>query len=283
MKKKVIGIIFSGKRYGKDEKFFIKEAKKKNIELVFFNTYRDFSEDELERKIKRCDVIYNSSAEDFAIEYEKTIEMLGKKVYDPSSRYYYIEDKWIFYVKCKENKIPTPETILLSENINYAKEELKKHNVWPIILKRVSGTMGQYVEKANNINEAVRIMNKFWKKGSDKLPIIAQEYIASPSYRVTVINNKIVQTAIKESKGWKATGVYAEKIKKFPVGKELRNIVKKVMKTTKISVCGIDLLKRNGKWVVLEVNAEPAYDFFENEREKLIGLTLDFLKSKIKR
>ena len=32
------------------------------------------------------------------------------------------------------------------------------------------------------------------------------------------------------------------------------------------------------EWVVLEVNSEPAFDFIETEREKLIGTVLEFLK-----
>jgi len=32
----------------------------------------------------------------------------------------------------------------------------------------------------------------------------------------------------------------------------------------------------------LEVNSTPAFDFFENEREMLIGKVLDFLKKQVK-
>jgi len=37
------------------------------------------------------------------------------------------------------------------------------------------------------------------EKRRGKLPIIAQEFIKSPSYRVTVIGNKIVQTTLKQT------------------------------------------------------------------------------------
>lgn len=279
MKKKVIGFIFSGKKIGKDEKIFLKLAKKKNIELIMINISKDIDELALKEKLEKCTLIYNNTAEDFAVEYAKMMEDWGKKVIDSSAAYYYIEDKWMFFLKCKEHRIPTPETILLCENIVFAKKELKKFGHWPVILKRVSGTMGEFVEKANDLNEATYIITKFWKKGSEKLPIIAQEMIKSPSYRVTIIGGKIAQTALKENKaGWKATGVYENKFKKFIVDKELKKIVDRVIKMSKIKICGIDFLKKNGKWVVLEVNSEPAFDFFENEREKLINLTLNFLK-----
>ncbi len=53
------------------------------------------------------------------------------------------------FLKCKEHNIPTVETILLPENIESAKKELKKFNKWPVILKRIEGCMGDFVERAD--------------------------------------------------------------------------------------------------------------------------------------
>src|SRR3989344_958491 len=134
MKKRVVGYIFSG-RLSKEEKIFLKVAKKKNIKLVMINVSKDVNLKELEKKVKDCDIVYNNTALEFAIEFKKTIEELGKTVVDSSASYYFTEDKWLFYVKCKEHKIPTPETILLSDDINIAKKEINEFNHWPVILK----------------------------------------------------------------------------------------------------------------------------------------------------
>ncbi len=277
MKKRVVGYIFSGK-LSKEEKIFLKVAKKKNIQLVMINISKEVGLEELENKVKDCDIVYNNTALEFAIEYKKTIEELGKKVIDSSESYYSTEDKWLFFVKCKEHKIPTPDTILLSDDINLAKKELNEFNYWPVILKRIWGEMGEFVERAKDTKEAVKVINKFWDKDNERLPIIAQEFILSPSYRVTVIGDKVVQTAIKENKNWKATGVYSKKFKKFDVDNDLKKIINKLIKISKMKVFGVDLLKKNGQWYVLEINAEPAFDFFENEREKLISDVLNLMK-----
>lgn len=278
MKKVVIGYIFNEPRLCADEKIFLKLAKKKNIDLVLINAAKDLDEAKLEREIKKCDVIYDNSSEEFSLEIAKTIESFGKKVIENPKVFYDSEDKWLFFVKCKKHNIPIPRTILLSENLNITKRELERFDSWPVILKRVSGTMGQYVEKVDNLDQAEKIILKFWKKGSERLPIIAQEFVNSPSYRVTAIDGKIVQTVTKKNRGWKSTGVYAKKLDRFKVDKELRKIVDKVLKVSGIKICGIDFLKKEGKWLVLEVNAEPAFDFFDDEREKIIGDVLDFLK-----
>jgi ribosomal protein S6--L-glutamate ligase len=275
----VLGYIYTQRGFDKEDGFFIKLAGKKNIELVMFNTEEEIDKKTLE-VAKGCDLIFNNSVDEFAIELTKTFESFGKKVIEPSEVYYDIEDKWLFYLKCRKNKIPTPETILLSENMNAMKRELKKFGHWPVVLKRVEGTCGKYVEKADNFNEAVLIINKFQTKGNERLPVIAQEFISSPCYRITMIGNKVVQTALKRNQSWKATGVYGNHFDKFEIDDQLDKIVKKVAKAVGISICGIDLLKKDGKWAVLEVNSSPGLDFFDDEHEELVGEVLDFLKNK---
>lgn len=280
MKKGAIGILFDERQsLGEEEKIFVNLAKKKKIKIVMMNISKIKDEKEIKDKIKNCKVIFNNTGEGFGIEIAKTIEALGKKVVDSPKTYYFVEDKWMFFVKCKEHGIPIPETILLSENMQIARSELKKFKKWPVILKRVYGTWGEYVEKADNLNQAERIIKKFWKKGSERVPIIAQEFIRSPSYRVTLIGDKIIQTAIKENIGWKSTGVYEKKFEKFKVDKNLKEIIKKIKKFSGISICGIDFLKKEKQWIVIEINAEPGLDFFKNERKKLIGKVLNFLNS----
>ena len=279
----IIGYIYSGQNLTSEEKIALTLEKKKNIELRMFNISKSIDIKKMYDEIEKCSVFYNSTGEDSAIEIVKTIEEMGKKVVDSSNSYYYIEDKWMFFLKCKEHKIPVPETILLSNNMEFAKKELKEFNQWPVVLKRVIGTMGQYVEKADNIGQAELIIKKFREKDKiDKLPIIAQEFIKSNSYRVTIIGNKILQTAIKKSNGWKSTGVYGKKFEKFTIDKDLKSLIDKIMKVTKINICGLDFLKKDDKWIVLEANTAPAFDFFKDEEEKLVEAALDCVIANIK-
>jgi hypothetical protein len=37
------------------------------------------------------------------------------------------------------------------------------------------------------------------------------------------------------------------------------------------------MLKKDGKWLLLEVNGQPSLDFFEEEKEKLIEHVLNLL------
>jgi len=280
MPHKNIGILYSEKKkMGEEERILSHLAKKKKINLITINLSREMDEKEIEEKIKDCEIIFNNIGEgEFGIEIAKTVEALGKKIVESPETYYFIEDKWMFFLKCREHEVPVPETILLPENIPLAKSELKKFGKWPVILKRVHGTWGEYVDKAENLKEAGKIIKRFWEKGDEKFPILAQEFIHSPSYRVTVIGDKIVQTAIKVKKGWKSTGVDEQKFKKFDVDPHLEKIIKKVVKLSGIKICGIDLLKKDDSWFVIEINAQPGLDFFLDERERLLEEILGFLR-----
>ena len=282
MKKICLGYIFNEIAPKKEDKLFRELAKEKGIEIVMINTDKYLTEEDIEEKIKKCDILFNNSTENISMELVKTIEELGKKVLEPSEKYYYFEDKWMFFMKCFKHKIPTLKTMLLSENIPIAKKELIGFNHWPVILKRIQGNNGEYVEMAKTPAQAEKIIKRFWKKGAERLPIIAQEFASSQSYRVTVVGEKVVQTAIRPGKGWKKTGNHSNHIGKFKVDKELEKIIKKTVKVFGISVCGIDFLKKDNKWLVLEINAQPGLDFFIHDRKRLIGEILDFLKKKAK-
>lgn len=282
MKKISIGYIFNEINPKKEDKLFLELSKQKGIDLVMINTDKYLTEKDIEEKVKPCDIFFNNSTENISMEVVKTIEELGKKVIESSEKFYYFEDKWMFFLKCFKHKIPTLNSILLSENIPVAKKELIAFNSWPAIMKRVQGNNGEYVNMAKNTKQAEKVIKKFWKRGSERLPIIAQEFVSSPSYRVTVVGNKIVQTAIKKGTGWKKTGNHSNHIEKFEVDKKLKNLVQRTVKIFNLSVCGIDLLKRGDDWLVLEINAQPGLDFFIHDRKRLISEILDFLKKQVK-
>ena len=278
MRKVSIGLICDSRALGKEQKLFQKVAQQVEVNLVLFNLADVLDEKEIEEKIKKCDIIYKDTGGPFAMEIVKTIEGFGKKVVEKAQTFYYNEDKWLFYLNCRKNRIQTPETILLPDTITGAKIELERFDRWPAVLKRIDYCGGLFVEKADNLSHALRIIKKFWVKSGERVPIIAQEFVKSYSYRVFAIEGKIVQTAIKKGNGWKLTGVYAARFWKFKPDKEIKEITRRVYEFTKIKILGIDLLKKNKKWYVLEANAEPSFNFFDSEKEKLIGKVLSYLK-----
>lgn len=281
MPKITIGFITNHRLLADEDQKFLRVAKKINVNMVVFNAAEDLDLKQIKEKADKCDIILNDEADYLGLELAKTLEVLGYKVVELSKSYYYTEDKWLFYLKCLKNRIPVPETILLSTDLVSVKKELEEFGHFPVVLKRVEGFHGDFVDKADNSGEAVAVIKRFWKKGENYFPILAQEFVKSFSYRVTTIGGKVAQTAIKKSHDWKATGGSAVRFWKFKIDKELKKILDKLKKIIDITVCGIDLAKKNGHWVVIEVNAEPSLKFFDCEYNLMIEKSLKYLKASV--
>lgn len=279
MKKITIGFITNSRLLADEEASrFKRVADKMDIGLIFFNSADKMDIPELEAKVKECDIIYNDEGEYIAVELAKTIEVLGGKVIEPSRTLYYTEDKWLQYVMCAKNGIPAPKTILLPTDLVSARKELVEFGQFPVILKRVEGCRGEFVDKANTADEAIEVIKKFWTKGDDRFPVIAQEFVDSHSYRVLTIGGKVAQTAVKKSNGWKATGCESLSFAKFEIDDELKGILEKLIPATDLAFCGYDLAKKNGHWVFMEINAVPSYKFFDEEYDAIIEKVLAHLK-----
>lgn len=278
MSKVTIGFITNTRIPAIQDEKFARIAKKVGVNLVFINSTKDFDIEEIKKKAADCDIIYNDEADYISLELAKSLELFGHNVVELSKSYYYTEDKWILYLKCLKHKIPVPKTILLSSDLISVREELKKFNQFPVVLKRIAGFRGDFVEKADNVNEAIEIIKHFWEKGEDRFPVLAQEFVHSYSYRVTTIGGEVVQTALKKNKDWKATGVTIRRSWKFKIDEELQGLINKLNKIINIDICGIDFAKQGDRWIVIEVNAEPGYDFFACEYDMIVQKVLERLK-----
>ncbi len=278
MPKPTIGFITNQRLPAKEDEKFLRIAEKVGVNLIVFNAAEKINLKKIEKEASKCDIIFNDEADYIGLELAKTLETLGNKVLELSKTYYYTEDKWIFYLKCLKSGIPVPKTTLLSTDLVSIKKELKAFNKFPVVIKRVQGFGGEFVDKGEDINEAVEVIKSFWEKGENRFPILAQEFVDSDSYRVMTIDNKVVQTARKKAAGWKKTGVSSTRFWKFEIDKELKEILDKLMKIIDITICGFDFAKKNGRWVVIEANAEPSLRFFDGEYNLMIEKILKYLK-----
>lgn len=281
--KTTIGFITNARTPTIQDEKFCRLAKKVGVDLVFINSAKEFDIEEIKKKAADCDIIYNDETDYVSLELAKSLEYFGHNVVELSESYYYTEDKWILYLKCLEHQIPVPKTILLSSDLTSIREELKQFSQFPVVLKRIAGLCGNFVDKADNVDEAMEIVKHFWEKGEDRFPVLAQEFIHSYSYRVTTIGGQVVQTALKKNKDWKATGVTAKRAWKFKIDEELQGLLDRLCKIIDIDICGFDFAKKEDKWILIEVNAEPAYDFFACEYDMLIEKVLEHLKGLVKK
>lgn len=284
MKKKfTVGYFYCKNCEDYDDTLFIKEISKKYKTIpIIFEEQNDF--DMMLKLVKQCDVIINyASVEPYtfeSLELSKTFEEMGVKIINSSHSYYYQEDKWMFYLKCLENDIPTPKTHFIPKkkhNSQIIKEYLKKG---PLVIKAIFSDKGLCVERAKNYKEFEKKLSKISSRNPIS-PIIAQEFILNETHqslRVTLVGYKVVQSIIKCGHSWKQTGGLkkAEHYKKMVLSPKLKKICEKASKAFGMEVCGLDLIYGDNEWHIIEANSCPGLGFIKSEKTKLMNLIADY-------
>lgn len=114
-KKSCIGFIFSKSQMESSDEMLI-DYLKKNSEIMFIPIENCNILEHL-KDMKNFPIFLNYSCVSpntlDGLEITKTLESFGKRVINSSESFYYCEDKWMFYLNCVKNKIPTPKTWLI--------------------------------------------------------------------------------------------------------------------------------------------------------------------------
>jgi glutathione synthase/RimK-type ligase-like ATP-grasp enzyme len=267
-----IAYIYASKRITPEERAIFDYARRWRIKVLPINAVRHYSEKKLSLIAKKCRTAILNSAEPMSLEMAKVLEYYGTKIIDPTHSFYYSENKWMFYVKCRRHRLPTPRTILVPYNIVNAREELKKFILksGAVIVKRVDSDNGDCVEKAKNVKEAMKIIKKI--RNRVHVPIIAQEYIREchKVFRVLIVGDKIIQSIYKRSKGWKCTGNYfRDNAPTFKVTPSLKKMCLRAARFLNLPWCGFDIMRKNGGWVFIEANSSPALNFITEDIPRL--------------
>lgn len=287
VKRYTIGYVYPESDNCLDDKFLIKLLKRK-FNLILFPLEKQIEEKQIEEQAKACRLIFNNAVyEPFTwdgIELSKTFEEFGVKVINPSRSFYYQEDKWVFYLECLKNKIPTPLTYLISKKLN--EKKIKKILMdGPIVIKAIFSDKGQCVERAKTFEEFEDKLQKIINR-APTTPIIAQKYIehGNVSYKVLLIGNKVVQGVVIRGKSWEQTGMKeTENYRTFKPDKKLKELCEKASKAFGMKWCSLDLIKQNKDWYLIEVNGCPAVDFIYSDMERLGNMLINFLYKEAKR
>ncbi len=157
-----------------------------------------------------------------------------------------------------KNKLRHPKT-LQCINSSICTSVLKKIS-FPIIVKPVHGQKGKDMHKFKNIKEAEVFLKK------NPTGYLIQEYCKiDGDIRVFVVGNKVLG-AIKRfviDGDFRSNASLGAKAKKYPVDKELRRLSVSAAKIMKYEIAGVDIIKYEGKYFILEVNFAPQWQKFK--------------------
>jgi len=281
-----IGYIYY-KTYHDPVNFMLMRQLAKKVHVVPLAIEEQVDLDLIRERTKHCTVIFNNAVFDpltfESLQLSKTLEELGKKVINSTHSFFYKEDKWMFYLRCLERKLPTPRTYLIPRGTRFNQKYIRsiiRHG--PVVLKSVYSDNGQAVERVRTFPEFKQKLKKLLRN-DPRSPIIAQEYIpnGNRSYRVTLFGKKVKQGVVKIGKTWKQTGKEEnETFHAIAVTPNLKKLSEKAAKAFRMDICGLDLIHTKGKWYIIEANSCPALDWIERDTSRLIRELAHFLLSK---
>ena len=270
----MLGIIIVNQLIGHNE-YKIKRYKEEFSTLgvdikVFVNdgTLAKFDNDKIIVNLPKCDFVMYLDKD---IYLAKMLEKSGYRIFNDVDFIKLCDDKVLTYIACANKGIKMIKTLagplvytntLEEENYKFL-EKVESELGYPMIVKKVYGSLGEGVYKVNNYDELKSLYSEIYRN-----PILFQQYMKKSqgkSMRVLIIDGKVAGSFIRynEDDFRSNFGTTASSIKVENDEKSLSfalNIAQKL----NIFYAGIDLLfDEKDEPILCEINSNAFFEEFE--------------------
>lgn len=275
--KKLLVIVQVGERNSYRVKRVFEEAKKRNIQidlLSSFNASIFANKVVLHGKTVEFDKyiaifsIGNPASHHYLIQHASLKS--GVKTW-PSEEHLFMNDKFCEGMFLASINIPIPKTILLTSWKKRKKvdELVRLIGGYPCVAKKVTGSEGDFVELIHSSNELVAFVKKFPHPSiSGKKSVLLQKYIKESSgtdFRVYCVGKNILGAIKRTSQdgNFKANISLGGSAEQVEVDEEMINYSKRILNKGKFLFAGIDFIKSNKGYLVVEINTSADFHGFE--------------------
>ena len=217
------------------------------------------------------------------IYFAKVLEQAGYKVFNNSNFLKLCDDKMLTHIALANHGIRMPKTIaspliykneINEENYKFL-DSIAQELGYPLVIKRVYGSLGEGVYLAHNIEELRKIY-----RANFLYPLLFQEYISSSkgrSIRVIVIDGKIIGAIERyNDDDFRSNFGKSNHSKAIKLDEESIDLINKINDVLHIKYAGIDLLYDKDGPVLCEINSNAFFEEFE--RETGINVAISFLR-----
>lgn len=223
------------------------------------------------------DILFDNKDVKFAVFFDKdkyfstALEKAGVRVFNNSKAIKDCDDKGETYIQLSNFDIKMPKTIFAPlcyhehSEIEYSSAKIiAKKLGFPMIVKESFGSMGNGINKVDNVDDLFAIMKRLKNK-----PHLFQEYLGykkGTDIRIIVVGGKAIACMQRHNendfrsnlaKGGKGTKITPEK--------QFIDTAEKCAKVLNLDYCGVDLLYGNeGEPIVCEVNSNAFFSGIES-------------------
>lgn len=281
------GIIICNQEIGHNQykiERFKEEFLKQGIKLeVFLNdgTLAEIKDNNIKINLPKCDFIIYLDKD---IYLARLLEKANYRLFNKADFIKLCDDKVLTFIACSNMGIKMPKTFAgplmyrepREENFEFLKT-IEKELGYPMVVKRVYGSLGEGVYLVNSFKELKKLYAEIYRN-----PILFQEYVPSSkgkSLRIMVIDQKVVGGFIRfnhvdfrSNFGETADGRTLENPEKYYA------FAQDIADKLKIEYAGIDLLVgENDQPILCEINSNAFFEEFEkvtgiNVAEKVVDL-----------
>ncbi len=281
------GIIICNQEIGHNQykiERFKEEFLKQGIKLeVFLNdgTLAEIKDNNIKINLPKCDFIIYLDKD---IYLARLLEKANYRLFNKADFIKLCDDKVLTFIACSNMGIKMPKTFAgplmyrepREENFEFLKT-IEKELGYPMVVKRVYGSLGEGVYLINSFEELKKLYSDIYRN-----PILFQEYVPSSkgkSLRIMVIDQKVIggfvrfnHVDFRSNFGETADGRTLDNPEKYYA------FAQDIADKLKIEYAGIDLLiGENDQPILCEINSNAFFEEFEkvtgiNVAEKVVDL-----------
>lgn len=218
-----------------------------------------------------------TSINHFTYRFAKRAEMEGLVVIDDPTSILRCTNKIYLADLFKNNKVPAPKTELLHKGKPKQIEHVEEVLGYPIVIKIPDGAFSVGVEKANNREELLVVLERLFEKST---LLLAQEYLYTEfDWRIGVLNNKPIYACryymvrnhwqIYQHGATKTSSGNFDTLPTFEAPKCVLDAALKATRPIGNGLYGVDIKEKNGIGYVIEVNDNPSID--QSVEDKYLG------------
>ena len=256
---------------------FLEESEKLNIKANVINIYNISSKQISNIKNSKTPYIIYSTVdieEGFALEAELFTQQ-ATTFYNKTSTIYTCRNKAFQYIKLSQNNNCIPKTVF-NYNVNTLQETIDNLNGFPLVVKTHQGERGVGVIKIDSFEGLASTLDLLHE---NNIPHLIQEYIDMDYYvRSLFIGNKQIESIRYNipKNDFRLTSFRELKAKTHKLPENVINQCKKSMQLLDVEFAGIDILVKDNKYFISEVNYPCIYLNTQQYTKK--NITAEMLK-----
>jgi gamma-F420-2:alpha-L-glutamate ligase len=180
-------------------------------------------------------------------------------------------------LKAADPTLPVPKSWIISSHDN-----IPQRLEFPAVLKRPTGSCGRGVMIVDTLSQLRAALDLIDTGDLKRRPVILQEYLGDRpgvDLRVIVVGGRALGAMQRVAKNGERRANMAQGAEGIPIEltPDMANISERASQALQLDFCGVDLLYKNDRFCIAELNSSPGLKFETVTKINIVGSIADFV------